>query len=1219
MGSLKKYAAAVMALMLMFYSLPLAAVNVQASGTTPVLVFSDSQITALTSGSGYSMNGTTLTINAEGTYQLTGSCKEGSIVVKKGLENVVLIMDGLTLSSASTAPVVVKKGSSVTIHLNQTSVLTDNEDASTESSNEEFEGAAIKVKSGSDLTICGDGELDLYGNAKNAIKGASMSALTVNSGSIHVKSAANNGIAFDGSIVIQGGDFEIAAEGDGIKSVPDAEDLESAGSIAIHGGTFDLDVNGDGISADSDLTITNGTFDIKTMGGYQDKTFVSSTMSCKGLKASGNRENIEHSITIQGGSFSFDTADDAIHSDDYVSITGGTMYIYTGDDGVHADTQLDLGTENGNARDPEINIYASYEGLESGTVNAYSGKYWVTASDDWVNAAGGSTNGSDGSQSGDPFNPGGRGSGRSSGGGSFGPGGSSSGGQTGTTSTNSYSLNIYGGDFYVNCNGDGLDSNGNLNLKGGTATVLSQAQGGDNSPLDSDGTLLIDGAVVFAAGTNPMNESPASSSQKYTTSTTAYSAGSIINAVYNNSTVYTEALTKKTNYILYSSPAVSSNVTLKTGTIDTCKSNSWKHNWNQGNQKDDTTIVYTCQDCGATEFKSLAASVDASCSGHETSGSDSTDSGTENADSYTATLVTDGHATVDIYYTQDYTTASETEVTSAVARDASTGLVDVSGSGQINLKVTCEEGYVIRSVEVTKGSYNAVKNVDSGIYRITKIASDLTVEITTEEGTAEETQEELTEYTADFVTDGQATVDVFYTQDTTSASEKDVTTAIARDSATGVADISGSGQINFRVNCAEGYEIDGISIKGTYTNLKNISGTIYRITKITGNLTVTITTKASSSVEEAEDTSEGFTAAFVTDGTAEIDVYYTQDTTVASETNVTSAKARISSTGAIDVSGEGQINFKVTCKEGYEIEKVVVDGGYKNLKELGNGIYRITKITGNLTVTITTKASAADAGSEGGGSGNTGSEGGSAGSESGSVGSESGNTGNESGSTGSTKENANGEDGTALGTGASAAAAEKTILSSSATTDLSGRVFRKLCLHTGKVTKTSIKLQWKKLSKAVKYVVYGRKCKSTEAFTKLAVVKKNSYKQTKLKKATYYQYLLVALDKNNKVVSTSKIVFAATKGGTAGNPSSVKTKGGTKITLKKGKTFRLNGTMVTSAKKVVKYRAISYETSNTKIVKVSKKGVMKAKKKGSCYIYAYGQNGAYKKIKITVK
>ena len=1068
MGSLKKYAAAVMALMLMFYSLPLAAVNVQASGTTPVLVFSDSQITALTSGSGYSMNGTTLTINAEGTYQLTGSCKEGSIVVKKGLENVVLIMDGLTLSSASTAPVVVKKGSSVTIHLNQTSVLTDNEDASTESSNEEFEGAAIKVKSGSDLTICGDGELDLYGNAKNAIKGASMSALTVNSGSIHVKSAANNGIAFDGSIVIQGGDFEIAAEGDGIKSVPDAEDLESAGSIAIHGGTFDLDVNGDGISADSDLTITNGTFDIKTMGGYQDKTFVSSTMSCKGLKASGN---------------------------------------YTGDDGVHADTQLDLGTENGNARDPEINIYASYEGLESGTVNAYSGKYWVTASDDWVNAAGGSTNGSDGSQSGDPFNPGGRGSGRSSGGGSFGPGGSSSGGQTGTTSTNSYSLNIYGGDFYVNCNGDGLDSNGNLNLKGGTATVLSQAQGGDNSPLDSDGTLLIDGAVVFAAGTNPMNESPASSSQKYTTSTTAYSAGSIINAVYNNSTVYTEALTKKTNYILYSSPAVSSNVTLKTGTIDTCKSNSWKHNWNQGNQKDDTTIVYTCQDCGATEFKSLAASVDASCSGHETSGSDSTDSGTENADSYTATLVTDGHATVDIYYTQDYTTASETEVTSAVARDASTGLVDVSGSGQINLKVTCEEGYVIRSVEVTKGSYNAVKNVDSGIYRITKIASDLTVEITTEEGTAEETQEELTEYTADFVTDGQATVDVFYTQDTTSASEKDVTTAIARDSATGVADISGSGQINFRVNCAEGYEIDGISIKGTYTNLKNISGTIYRI----------------------------------------------------------------------------------------------------------------TKITGNLTVTITTKASAADAGSEGGGSGNTGSEGGSAGSESGSVGSESGNTGNESGSTGSTKENANGEDGTALGTGASAAAAEKTILSSSATTDLSGRVFRKLCLHTGKVTKTSIKLQWKKLSKAVKYVVYGRKCKSTEAFTKLAVVKKNSYKQTKLKKATYYQYLLVALDKNNKVVSTSKIVFAATKGGTAGNPSSVKTKGGTKITLKKGKTFRLNGTMVTSAKKVVKYRAISYETSNTKIVKVSKKGVMKAKKKGSCYIYAYGQNGAYKKIKITVK
>ena len=74
--------------------------------------------------------------------------------------------------------------------------------------------------------------------------------------------------------------------------------------------------------------------------------------------------------------------------------------------------------------------------------------------------------------------------------------------------------------IYVDCTGDGLDSNGNLYLNGGEVTVFSQAQGGDNSPLDSDGNIIINGGTIFVAGTNPMNENPTNSStQKYITST----------------------------------------------------------------------------------------------------------------------------------------------------------------------------------------------------------------------------------------------------------------------------------------------------------------------------------------------------------------------------------------------------------------------------------------------------------------------------------------------------------------------------------------------------------------------------------------------------------------------------------------------------------------------------------------------------------------------------
>ena len=158
---------------------------------------------------------------------------------------------------------------------------------------------------------------------------------------------------------------------------------------------------------------------------------------------------------------------------------------------MHADTSLTLGTENGFDRNPDVNISTSYEGLEGGTVYVYSGRYYVVASDDGVNAAGGSTNGSDpGAGGGNTFNPGGR-----PGGGGFNPGGN-------TQTTGSYNIYIYGGDLYVNCNGDGIDSNGGLYLYGGTQAVFSMKSGGDNSPIDADGTISIQGATVFTAGAN---------------------------------------------------------------------------------------------------------------------------------------------------------------------------------------------------------------------------------------------------------------------------------------------------------------------------------------------------------------------------------------------------------------------------------------------------------------------------------------------------------------------------------------------------------------------------------------------------------------------------------------------------------------------------------------------------------------------------------------------
>ena len=222
-----------------------------------------------------------------------------------------------------------------------------------------------------------------------------------------------------------------------------------------------------------------------------------------------------------------------------------------------------------------------------------------------------------------------------------------------------------------------------------------------------------------------------------------------------------------------------------------------------------------------------------------------------------------------------------------------------------------------------------------------------------------------------------------------------------------------------------------------------------------------------------------------------------------------------------------------------------------------------------------------------------------------------------------------GKDGTPTGEGASAAAAENAITSMTSDKDLAGSVFGKLSLRSPKQTKNSIKLKWKKVSGAEKYVVYTNKCGNGNKPQKLATVTgttKNVRKVAgkKLKKGTYYKFIVVALDKNNNVVSTSRIIHVATKGGKVGNHKSVTVS--KKVIskakkLKKGKSLKLNAKAAAQSKKlkVKKHVAVRYESSNSKIATVSAKGVIKGKSKGKCIVYAYAQNGVFAKIKVTVR
>ena len=205
------------------------------------------------------------------------------------------------------------------------------------------------------------------------------------------------------------------------------------------------------------------------------------TVITKGIKA-GN------ALLIQQGTFVIDSADDAIHSNYSVTIDGGSFQLSSGDDGIHAEAYLNI---NGGT----TTIAESYEGLEAAQIHISGGTTQVSSSDDGLNAAGGSsfelvdgllvlkdTSSSDTEQT---F--GGRG-------GMF-------------EVEDNCDITISGGNLTVTTsNGDGIDSNGSLNVSGGTVLVFGSSSGGEGA-LDYTGSSSISGGTLVALGSSGMAQS----------------------------------------------------------------------------------------------------------------------------------------------------------------------------------------------------------------------------------------------------------------------------------------------------------------------------------------------------------------------------------------------------------------------------------------------------------------------------------------------------------------------------------------------------------------------------------------------------------------------------------------------------------------------------------------------------------------------------------------
>ncbi len=190
--------------------------------------------------------------------------------------------------------------------------------------------------------------------------------------------------------------------------------------------------------------------------------------------------------------------------------------------------------------------------------------------------------------------------------------------------------------------------------------------------------------------------------------------------------------------------------------------------------------------------------------------------------------------------------------------------------------------------------------------------------------------------------------------------------------------------------------------------------------------------------------------------------------------------------------------------------------------------------------------------------------------------------------------------------------------------DLKGSSFGMLKARTSNLKKNSVTVRWDKVKDADGYILYGNKCGKKNTFKHIKTFTKNStvkYTQKKLKKGTYYKYLVVAYKNINGVkvtIAAAKNVHATTKGGKFGVAKSVKVNKTSK-TLAVKKKFKIKASEVKLDKKISHHRNIKFESDNSRVATVNNKGVVTAKQKGKCYIYVYAQNGVYKRIKITVK
>ncbi|MHB8127952.1 MAG: carbohydrate-binding domain-containing protein [Mobilitalea sp.] len=340
-------------------------------GTATQIIFDGSNIQV--SGDGATFDKSILTISNEGTYVITGTLTNGQIVVDaQDTDKVQIILNGVSITCSNNAPIYIKNADKVFITLEKDTENTLVDGTQYVQADDNNVDGVIYSKA--DLTINGDGALNITGNYKHGI--AAKDELVITGGTYRI-TAVKDAINGKDCVKIKDGTFTLSATtGNGIQSkngddttkgyvyicggvitITKCEEGIEGTAIIIEDGTINITAKDDGLNATSGssdttdaaatetqlITVTKSDTNTNTNTNTDTNTdtnsdvdatssaTLSETTGETGLMAPGQGQG--GFIGGGGGMFENDT-------NAYISITGGTITVDAQGDGIDSNGSL---------------------------------------------------------------------------------------------------------------------------------------------------------------------------------------------------------------------------------------------------------------------------------------------------------------------------------------------------------------------------------------------------------------------------------------------------------------------------------------------------------------------------------------------------------------------------------------------------------------------------------------------------------------------------------------------------------------------------------------------------------------------------------------------------------------------------------------------------------------------------------------------------------------